>query len=191
MNDSYQHYRALYQSFDEDRLMKRWLRGNLSADSEAALKVELKNRGLDCSAETANLFELSDGAIEREINRGSVWKALFRLFCIAAIFFMVILVLLRHPSLGGFTDLESMVAEGLHYVAFGPALFLSRFNHNAGLILAVIFWTSLIVTALGSGDTRIQRWFYGLLAAFIGLTLLSLALTMSWDFIAAAIARHL
>ena len=27
---------------------EKWLHGNLSADSEAALKVELRNRGLDC-----------------------------------------------------------------------------------------------------------------------------------------------
>ena len=191
MNEAYQRYRQLYQSFDNDRLMRKWLKGNLSADSEAALKVELRNRGLDCSAETTNLLELSDGAIEREINRGSVWKALFRMLSVAAIFFGISLVLRGHPSLGGITDIDKLLTESLYYVALGPALFVHHLSHNVGLIIAVIVWTSLIVTALGSGDTRIQRWFYGLLGLFIGLTLLNLFLVMTWDFIAAAIARHL
>ena len=87
MSESYRRYKQLYHSFDNDRLMKKWLHGNLSADSEAALKKELRNRGLDCSAETTNLLELSDGAIERKINRGAVWKAVFRMLSVAAIFF--------------------------------------------------------------------------------------------------------
>lgn len=190
MNNSYQHYRKLYQSFDDDRLMKRWLRGQLSADSEAALKVELRRRGIDCAAETANLLELSDGTIEREINRGSVWKTLFRLSSISVIFFMISLVLQSHPRLGANTDIDTIIRGSLHCVLLGPALFVSQLNHNVGLVISVIFWTSLIVTALGSGDTRIQQWFYGLLASFIGLTLLNLLLTMGWDFIAAAIARN-
>jgi hypothetical protein len=191
MKYSYQHYRQLYQSFEDERLMKQWLRGNLSHNSEAALKVELKHRGLDCTAETSNLLELSDSAIEREVNRGSVWKALFRMLSIAGIFFMMALFLTGHPSLGGTADMQTLLGESLRWVALGPSLFVSQFSQNVGLIISVIFWTSLIVTALGSGDTRVQRWFYGLLGCFIGLTLLNLALTVSWDFIAAAIAKHL
>jgi hypothetical protein len=191
MKYSYQHYRQLYQSFDDERLMKQWLRGNLSHNSEAALKVELKHRGLDCAAESANLLELSDSAIEREINRGSVWKALFRMLSVAVIFFLIALVLQGHPSLGGIANIETLLTESLRCIVLGPALFVSQFSQNVGLIISVIFWTSLIVTALGSGDTRVQRWFYGLLGCLIGLTLLNLALTMSWDFIAAAIDRHL
>ena len=191
MSESYQRYRQLYQSFDNDRLMKKWLKGNLSSDSEAALKVELRNRGLDCSAETANLLELSDGAIEREINRGSVWKALFRMLSVAAIFFGISLVLQGHPSLGGIKEIDTLLTESFYCVALGPVLFVYQLSHNVGLIIAVIVWTSLIVTAFGSGDTRIQRWFYGFLGLFIGMTLLNMALVWTWGYIAAAIARHL
>lgn len=96
-----------------------------------------------------------------------------------------------HPSLGGTGDIQTLLGESLRWVVLGPSLFVSQFSRNIGLIISVTFWTSLIVTALGSGDTRVQRWFYGLLGCFIGLTLLNLALTVSWDFIAAAIAKHL
>jgi len=191
MRHSYQRYRKLYRSFDDERLMKQWLRGNLSSNSEAALKVELRNRGLDCTAETSNLLELSDSTLEREINRGSVWKALFRLLSIAVIFFAISVILQSHPKIGGLTDFEAMLTGSLYRVALGPALFVTLFNLNIGLVIAVIFWTSLVVTALGSGDTRVQQWFYGLLGCFIGLTLVNLAMTMGWDFISAAAAKYL
>lgn len=190
MKHSYQSYRQLYQSFDDQRLMRQWLRGNLSHNSEAALKVELKHRGLDCTAETSNLLELSDSTLEREINRGAVWKALFRLVGIASIFFVISVILQRHPQIGGITDFEALIAGGLYRVALGPSLFVSLFNLNIGLVISVALWSALVVTALGSGDTRVQRWFYGLLGCFIGLTLLNLALAAGWGFISAAVAKY-
>ena len=128
MKHSYQRYRQLYQSFDDERLMKQWLHGNLSHNSEAALRVELRHRGLDCTAETSNLLELSDSVIEREVNRGSVWKALFRLLSIAVVFFMISLILQGHPCLGGISDIDILITESLLSVALGAALFASHLN---------------------------------------------------------------
>lgn len=183
---TYLHYRKVFQSTSDDKLMALALRKGIGAEAEAALEAELGRRGIQHAVEMSGPIRSGARASMFEARIASIGPAFFRLCSTSIIFFLIALVLQIHPLGDTSFDFGKVITNSIEIVFLGPGLLFFMFHNVAGVWISIAIWAALITTALGSSNTTTRLWYNIILTLHIVLILLGLTALFEADLVAIA-----
>jgi hypothetical protein len=130
-------------------------------------------------------LECHSGTDKPESNKGSVWTALFRLFSILSIFFMMSFAMGSQPIRNRTVDVGKVLAQSFEWVIIGPGLLFYPSSKSVGASISMVFWL-LLILRLGSSNAGVRRGFYWLLGVYVVMTVLGMFAMIGMGLVAMA-----